>query len=54
MPLFQEVLENTAPSCSTPEHGVVMDIVKVIISDIRDSVTTIKASDPDMHGGVDL
>ena len=54
MPLFEEVLENTTPSCSTPEHGVVMDIVKAIISDIRDSIATIKASDPDTHGGVDL
>ena len=54
MPLFEEILRNTAPSCDTPAHGVVMDILKAIIGDIRDSVVAIKASNPDMHGGADL
>ena len=53
LPLFKEILENTAPSCSTPAHGVVMDIVKVIIKDISNSVARIKASNPDMHGSFD-
>ena len=53
MPLFKEILENTAPSCNTPAHGVVMDIVKAIIKDISNSVARIKASNPDMHGSFD-
>ena len=54
IPLFKEILENTAPSCGTPAHGVVMDIVKALIEDIGASVAKIKASNPSMHGGLDL
>ncbi len=52
MPLFEEILENTAESCGKPEHGVVMGIVKAAIADINNSVAEIKASKPEMHGGI--
>ncbi|MYE89056.1 hypothetical protein F4X33_08695 [Candidatus Poribacteria bacterium] len=51
MPLFEEILEKTAESCSKPDHSVVMGIVKAAITDINNSVAKIKASDPEMHGG---
>ena len=43
MPLFEEILENTAESCSKPEHSVVMDIVKAAIADINNSIAEIKS-----------
>ena len=52
MPLFEEILENTAESCGKPEHSVVMGIVKAAIADINNSVAEIKASDPEMHGSI--
>ena len=52
MPLFEEVLENTAKLCSKPEHSVVMGIVKAAIADINNSIAEIKASDPGMHGSI--
>ena len=52
MPLFEEILENTAESCGEPEHSVVMGIVKAAISDINNSIAEVKASDPEMHGGI--
>ena len=52
MPLFEEILENTAQSCSKPEHSVVMGIVKAAIADINNSIAEVKASDPGMHGGI--
>ncbi len=52
MPLFEEILENTAESCSKPEHSVVMGIVKASIADINNSVAEIKVSDPEMHGSI--
>ena len=52
MPLFEEILENTAQSCSKPEHGVVMAFVKSVISDINNSVAEIKASNPERHGSI--
>ena len=52
MPLFEEILENTAESCSKPEHGVVMAFVKSVISDINNSVAEIKASNPERHGSI--
>ena len=52
MPLFEEILENTAESCSNPDHSVVMDITKAVIADINNSVAEIKASNPEMHGGI--
>ena len=51
LPLFEEVLENTNPSCNNRKHAVVMSIVKAIGKDIRDSVAKVKASDPDRHIG---
>jgi hypothetical protein len=52
MPLFEEILENTAESCGKPEHSVVMGIVKAFIADINDSVTEIKSSNLEMHGSI--
>ncbi len=52
MPLFEEILENTAESCSKPEHSVVMGIVKAAIADINNSIAEIKASNPDLHGSI--
>ena len=52
MPLFEEILENTTQSCSKPEHGVVMGIVKAAIADINNSIAEVKASNPEMHGGI--
>lgn len=52
MPLFEEILENTAESCSKPEHNVVMGIVKAAIADINNSIAEIKASNPEIHGGI--
>ena len=52
MPLFEEILENTAKSCGKPEHKVVMSIVKAAIADINNSVAEIKSSDPEVHGGI--
>ena len=52
MPLFEEVLENTAESCGKSEHSVVMSIVRAAIADINNSIAEIKTSDPEMHGGI--
>ena len=52
MPLFEEILDNTAESCGKPEHSVVMSIVKAAIADINNSIAEIKASDPDIHGSI--
>ena len=49
MPLFEEILENTAHACTTPEHGIVRDIVRAIFKNVNDSVAAIKASDPRTH-----
>ena len=54
LPVFEEILENTAQTCTTPEHGIVRDIVRSIFKDVSDSVTEIKASDPSMHLGLDF
>ena len=53
LPVFKEILENTAPSCTTPEHAVVMAIARYIFEDLRSSVSSIKARDPSMHLGLD-
>ena len=52
MPLFEEILENTAESCGKPEHSVMMGIVKAVIADINASVAEIKSSNPEMHGSI--
>lgn len=52
MSLFEEILENTTESCSKPEHGVVMGIVKAAVADINNSIAEVKASNPEMHGGI--
>ncbi len=52
MPLFEEILENTTESCSKPEHGVVMGIVRAAIADINNSIAEVKASNPEIHGGI--
>ena len=49
LPLFEEILDNTTSSCTKSEHALVMDIVRDIIGNVRDSVASIKASDPRMH-----
>ena len=54
LPVFEEILENTAQTCATPKHGIVWDIVRSIFKDVRDSVSEIKASDPSAHLGLDL
>ncbi len=54
LPLFREILENTTSSCTNSAHALMMDIVRNIIGDIQDAVTSIKASDPDMHGGLEF
>lgn len=53
LPLFEEILENTGPSCTVGRHGVVMSIIRVIFKDIRESVAAVKESNPEMHRGVD-
>ena len=52
LPLFEEVIENTSPSCNNREHAVVMSIVRSITANIRESVAEVKASNPDMHLGL--
>ena len=52
MPLFEEILANTAQSCSKPEHSVVMGIVEATIADINNSIAEIKASNPEIHGSI--
>jgi len=52
MPLFEEILENATQSCSKLEHSVVMGIVKAAIADINNSIAEIKASNPEIHGGI--
>lgn len=52
MPLFKEILENTAQSCGKPEHSVMMGIIKVVIEDIKSSVEKIRVSNPEMHGSI--
>lgn len=54
LPLFKEILENTVPTCTKPEHAIVMNIVRAIIRDVNGCVARIKASYPDMHGGLDI
>ena len=54
LPLFEEILDNTTSSCTKSEHAVVMDIVRDIVGNVRDSVASIKASDPGMHRGLEL
>ena len=54
MPVFEETLENTAQTCTTPEHGIVRDIVRDLFKNLSDSVAEIKASDPIVHLGLDL
>lgn len=53
MPVFEELLENTAQTCTTPEHRIVRDIVRAIFKNVNDSIADIKASDPSMHLGLD-
>ncbi len=53
LPLFEEILDNTTSSCTKSEHAVVMDIVRNITGNVRDSVSSIKASDPRMHRGLE-
>ena len=54
LPVFEEILENTAQTCTKPEHGIVRDIVRDIFKNVSDSVSEIKASDPSTHLGLDL
>lgn len=53
LPLFEEILGNTTTTCTVREHATVMSIVKAIFKDVRESVATIKASEPCLHLGVD-
>ena len=53
LPLFEGILENTAPSCTSPEHAVVIPIVKAIIEDVRKSVAEIRASNPQWYIGIE-
>lgn len=53
LPLFEETFENTASSCTVPEHAAVTGVVKAIVEDIRVSVAAVKASDPSMHLGLE-
>ena len=53
LPPFEEILDNTATTCTVREHVTVMSIVKASFKDIRGSVAMIKASNPSMHLGVD-
>ena len=52
MPLLREILENTAGSCSKPDHAAVMGVVTKFLSEISDSIERVKSSHPDMHGGL--
>ena len=53
VPLFKEILENTTSSCAKSEHAVVMDIVREVIGNVRDSSSIVKESDPHMHHGLE-
>ena len=53
LPPFEDILGNTANTCTVREHATVMSIVKATFKDIRGSAATIKASNPCMHLGVD-
>lgn len=54
MPVFEELLENTAQTCTTPEHRIVSDIVRAIIKIVNGSIADIKKADPSMHLGLDF
>ena len=49
LPLYEDILENAARSCSVPEHGVVMSLVRTAFRDIEVMVDTVRSTDPDMH-----
>ena len=54
LPLYEDILENAARSCSVPDHGVVMSFVSEAFRDIKEMVDAVRATDPDMHLGAPL
>lgn len=54
MPVFEELLENTAQTCTTPEHRIVRDIVRALFKNVNGSIADIKEADPSMHLGLDF
>ena len=49
LPLYEDILENAARSCSVPDHGVVMSFVRTVFRDIEGMVDAVRATNPDMH-----
>ena len=54
MPVFEELLVNTAQTCTTPEHRIVRDIVRALFKNENGSISDIKEADPSMHLGLDF
>ena len=52
LPLYEDILENAARSCSVPDHAVVMSFVETAFRDIEEMVDAVRATDPDRHLGV--
>ena len=53
MPMFDSVVSNVEASCVTPVHATVRSVVKKIVADIGDRVATVRASNPDLHLGLE-
>ena len=50
LPMYEEMIENTASTCITPSHALVMSVVKAVLKDIRNAVRAAIASNPERYG----
>ena len=52
MPMYEAIVQHTGTSCTVSQHASVMSVVKASINGIRNLVTAAKASDPQVHLGI--
>ena len=50
LPMYEEVIENTASTCVTSSHALIMAVVKVVLEDIRNATRAAIASNPEWYG----
>ncbi len=53
LPMYEEILENTASTCLTSGHATVRSVIEVVLQDIRDAVEAAITSKPDLYGHFD-
>ena len=52
-PMFDDIVSNMEASCVTPVHATMRSVVKKVVADIGDRVATVRASNPELHLGIE-